>query len=307
MEIIQGLENLGQKENSVVSLGTFDGIHLGHQKIISTVLEAAKKEKLKSTLVTFDPHPRMVLNSKKDNVTKLLTTTAEKLKLIEEHGIDRVVVINFSNTISNYPYKDFVKDILIDKIGMEHLVIGYDHAFGKDRKGNFDSVLPLSKELGFKLTKVEPYFLEGTAVSSSVVRKYLDLGKVRVASLYLGRFYSLQGRVVHGDGRGKKMSFPTANIEPESENKIIPMNSVYAIDAVVKGERMKAMMNIGYRPTFENRTYTLEANIFGLNEDIYDETITVYFKKRLRHEIKFSSVEELINQLKIDKEDSLKL
>jgi len=190
MEIIQGLENLGQKENSVVSLGTFDGIHLGHQKIISTVLEAAKKEKLKSTLVTFDPHPRMVLNSKKNNVTKLLTTTAEKLKLIEEHGIDRVVVINFSNTISNYPYKEFVKDILIDKIGMEHLVIGYDHAFGKDRKGNFDSVLPLSKELGFKLTKVEPYFLEDTAVSSSVVRKYLDLGKVRVASLYLGRFYS---------------------------------------------------------------------------------------------------------------------
>jgi len=307
MEIIEGLNNISEKSASVITIGTFDGIHLGHLKILEKVLQVAKKSGLQSTLVTFKTHPKVVLNNSLNDSVKLLASTDEKLEILDNLGIDKVVVVDFNTDIANFTYQDFVEKILIQKLDMKHLVIGHDHAFGKGRAGNFETLTKLSNEKDFKLTRIEPHFVEDKPASSSVVRNYLALGKVRVASLYFGRHYTLTGVVVHGDGRGKKMSFPTANLDIGECWKIVPMNGVYAIDVLIKGIRMKGMMNIGFRPTFENRGHALEAHIFELNEDIYDETITVYFKKRLRKEKKFSSVEELVKQLEIDKEQSLLL
>ncbi|KAA3617722.1 MAG: bifunctional riboflavin kinase/FAD synthetase [Calditrichaeota bacterium] len=307
MEIIEGINNISDKSASVVTIGTFDGIHLGHLKILEQVLKIGKDSGLQSTLVTFKTHPKVVLNSQLDNSVKLLASYDEKFELLEKLGIEKVLVIDFTKEIANLSHQQFVERILIDKLDMQHLVIGHDHAFGKNRSGNFESLTELSKEINFQLSRVEPHFVEDKPASSSVVRNYLGLGKVRVASLYLGRHYTLTGKVVHGDGRGKKMSFPTANLDIGECRKIVPMNGVYAIDVLLKGKRLKGMMNIGFRPTFENRGHTMEAHIFGLNEDIYNETITVYFKKRLRKEKKFSSVEELIKQLNLDKEQSLLL
>ncbi len=307
MEIIEGLKNISKKNASAITIGTFDGIHLGHLKILEKILGIAKESGLESTLVTFKTHPKVVLNNKLDDKVKLLASVEEKYELLKNFGIEKVVVVDFNKEISNVSFQDFVEKTLINKLDMKHLVIGYDHAFGKDRLGNFENLTALSKEKGFKLTRVEPHFVEDKPASSSVVRNYLALGKVRVASLYLGRHYTLTGNVVHGDGRGKTLSFPTANLDIGKCWKIVPMNGVYAIDVLVKGKRIKGMMNIGYRPTFENHGHTLEAHIFGLNEDIYNERITIYFKKRLRKEKKFSSVEELVKQLKLDKEQSLLL
>jgi riboflavin kinase / FMN adenylyltransferase len=307
MEIIRDLKNCTSEKASVITIGTFDGIHLGHLKILETLLKIGKDSKLVSTLVTFNTHPKVILNSELDNSVKLLSSMDEKFELLEKIGIEKVVVVDFTDHIANLSYQEFVQNILIDKLKMEHLVIGHDHSFGKGRGGNFETLSQLGQAKGFQLTRVEPHFVEDKPASSSVVRTFLGLGKVRVASLYLGRFYTLTGKVVHGDGRGKKMSFPTANLDVGACKKIIPMNGVYAIDVLVKGRRLKGMMNIGFRPTFENRGHTLEAHIFDLNEDIYDEIITVYFKKRLRKEQKFSSIEELIKQLKIDKDKSLLL
>lgn len=307
MEIIEGLKNISEKSTSVITIGTFDGIHLGHLKILEKVLEIAKSSSLQSTLVTFKTHPKVVLNNKLDNSVKLLASIDEKFEILEKLGIEKVIIVDFNMEIANFTYQYFVENILINKLDMNHLVIGHDHAFGKGRAGNYKTLSVLGKEKGFKLSRVEPHFVEEKPASSSVIRNYLNLGKVRVASLYLGRHYTLIGKVVHGDGRGKRMSFPTANLNIEECRKIVPMNGVYAIDVLVKNNRMKGMMNIGFRPTFENRGHTLEAHIFGLDEDIYEETITVYFKKRLRKEKKFSSAEELVKQLKIDKEKSLLL
>ncbi len=307
MEIDEGLKNISEKNASVITIGTFDGIHLGHLKILETVLEISKRRQLKSILVTFETHPKVVLNNKLDNSVKLLASGDEKITILEKLGIEKVVVIDFNTEIANYSYQDFVEKVLINKLKMQHLVIGHDHAFGRGRSGNFNTLSVLAKQREFGLTRVEPHYVEDKPASSSVVRNYLSLGKVRVASLYLGRHYTLTGLVVHGDGRGKKMSFPTANIDVGECQKIVPMNGVYAIDVLVKGNRMKGMMNIGFRPTFESKEHTLEVHIFGLNEDIYKETITVYFKKRLRKEKKFSSVEELVKQLNLDKEQSLLL
>lgn len=306
MEIIKGLENIQDKRESVVTLGTFDGLHAGHKKIIDKVVEVAKNTNIQSVLVTFEPHPRLVLNNSEKPI-QLLSTIDEKIEILSSFKLDSVVIVNFDKEFANKSYQDFVEKILIDKFGLKHLVIGYDHHFGKDREGNFNSLKELAKQHNFAVTKVDPLYIEDTLVSSSLVRSCLREGKVRVASNFLGRQYKLKGVVVHGDGRGKKLKFPTANIEISDAHKIIPMNGVYAVDVLIKGQKHKGMMNIGFRPTFENNKHAIEVHIFELNENIYDENLTVYFKKRLRKEIKFSSQEELIKQLEIDKEKSLHL
>ena len=196
---------------------------------------------------------------------------------------------------------------MIGRLGLRHLVLGYDHHFGKNRKGNFDSLKELAKQFNFSINKVDPLYVDDAIVSSSLIRNYLLQGEVKLASAYLQRLYQIDGKVVKGDGRGKILSFPTANVELTDTHKIIPMNGVYAVDVELKKRKFKGMMNIGFRPTFEKKNYTLEVHLFGLNEDIYGDNLTIYFKKRLRGELKFSSQEELIKQLEIDKEKSLRL
>ena len=306
MEIVKGLENIREKRESVITLGTFDGLHAGHKKIIDKVVEAANNANIQSVLVTFEPHPRLVLNNSKEPI-RLLSTIEEKIEILSSFKLDTVIIVDFDKEFANNSYQDFVEKILIDQLGMKHLVIGYDHHFGKNRKGNFSSLKELAAQHGFSITKVNPLYVEDTLVSSSLVRSCLREGKVRVASNFLGRQYKLKGVVVQGDGRGKKLTFPTANIEIIDIHKIIPMNGVYAVDVMIKGQQHKGMMNIGFRPTFENNKHAVEVHIFGLDENIYNEKLTVYFKKRLRKEIRFSSKEELIKQLEIDKEKSLHL
>jgi riboflavin kinase/FMN adenylyltransferase len=304
MDIINGLENISEQKPSVITMGTFDGLHNGHTKIIEQVVQIAEKDNLKSILLTFEPHPQLVLKNKIPDV-QLLSTIEEKLELLKKFQLDLVIVIEFNREFSQYPYQDFVKEILISKLKMNHLVIGYDHHFGKNREGNIESVQNLSQNLGFKVSKVEPLYNGDQLISSSLIRQLIARGEMDDAARYLGRLYPIKGTVIRGDGRGKKMSFPTANMAVENKHKIVPGDGVYAVDVEVLNKPFKGMMNIGERPTFS--TYkALEVNIFGLDNDIYEEKITVKFKKRLRDEIKFSSVDELVNQLKSDKEQSLK-
>jgi len=306
MEIIRGLENIRENKNSVITLGTFDGLHVGHKKIIDKVVEVAENKRLQSVLLTFEPHPRLVLNSS-DKSIRLLSTIDEKVDILRSFKLDVVIVINFSREFSNKSYKDFLKNILIDQLNMKHLVLGYDHHFGKNREGNFNSLKKMEQEFNFSIDKVEPFYMDNILVSSSLIREQLLKGDVSQASVYLKRPYEIKGTVVRGAGRGKNLSFPTANIRILDQHKIIPGNGVYAVDVELKGSKYKGMMNIGYRPTFNDSVHTIEVHIFGLNENIYDENLTVYFKKRLRGELKFSSREELIKQLEIDKKESLHL
>lgn len=304
MEIIKGLENIRGVQESIVTLGTFDGFHVGHRKLIDRVLVEAGKQNRESVLVTFEPHPQLVLKNKKQEI-RLLTSIDEKLGLLNSCLIDKAVIIEFNKEFSQKSYRDFVKKILIDKIKMKHLIVGYDSHFGKNRKGNIETLNELASELDFKVSKVEPYYHNEQIISSSLIRNLILEGKLQEASSYLGRNYSLSGSVIPGDGRGKKLSFPTANIKPDNEHKLIPLDGVYAVDVNVINENFKGMLNIGNRPTFSTN-HAIEVNVFGLQEDVYNKKITIHFKKRLRKEKKFSSREELVNQLKIDKEESLK-
>lgn len=304
MEIIKGLENISGVKESVVTLGTFDGLHLGHKKIIDQVIGAAKSQDLESVLVTFEPHPQLVLNNKTKEI-RLLTTVVEKIEVLKDYNLKKIIIIKFDQEFSQKSYLDFVKEILIEKIKMKHLIVGYDSHFGRNRKGNIETLYEIASELDFKVSKVDPLYHHEQIISSSLIRELIRNGQLEQAASFLGRYYALSGKVVAGDGRGKKLSFPTANIIPTDEHKVIPLNGVYAVNVEIKKQKLKGMINIGKRPTFKTN-HAIEVNIFGLQDDIYDEIITIQFKKRLREEIKFSSEEELVSQLIIDKEESLK-
>lgn len=304
MNVINGLENIQNMRSSVLTMGTFDGLHVGHAKIMDQVTDISEKQNIDSVLLTFEPHPQLILKNKTKEV-KLLSTLDEKLELLKNFNLNKVIIATFDSKLSQIDYQSFVKEFLIDRIKMKHLVIGYDHHFGKNRQGNNNSIKELSDTLGFILTKVDPLYQNEQLISSSLIRDLILNGEMQEASIYLGRLYSISGKVVHGDGRGKDLSFPTANIEVNSEHKIIPKQGVYAVNVHVHQQQFKGMMNIGERPTFA-ADKALEVNLFGLQTDIYGAEITVEFKKRLRSEIKFSTTNELINQLKMDKEESLK-
>ncbi|MEJ2542518.1 MAG: bifunctional riboflavin kinase/FAD synthetase [Calditrichaceae bacterium] len=308
MEIITGLDHLKSDSTCAVTIGTFDGLHLGHKKIIEKLNSIAREKNLCSTLVTFDPHPKIVLKQSDDFHISILTTLDEKKELLAKAGIDRVIIIRFSREFASQSYEQFVKNILIEKIGAQAIVVGYDHAFGKNREGNFNNLKVLSKKYQFELQKVDPIKIEGEIISSSLIRKAIGEGEVDKASHYLGRYYSYSGKVVPGDSRGKQLHFPTANIYNDNQNKQIPASGVYAVDVKYKDSIFKGMLNIGNRPTFGLKgEYTIEVHIHNFNKDIYNENLTVLFKKRLRNEKKFDSVDALIAQLEIDKQNSLKL
>jgi riboflavin kinase/FMN adenylyltransferase len=308
MEIITGLNHFNSGKGCVVTVGTFDGLHLGHKKIIEKVNTIARNKNLCSTLVTFDPHPKIVLKQNDNFHITILTTLDEKKQLLSETGIDRLIVIKFDKTFASQSYKQFVKNILLDQIGAKVIVIGHDHAFGKNREGNFDNLKMLSKNYRFDLQKVDPVEIDGEIISSTLIRNAITDGDVELARKYLGRYYNYSGKVVPGDSRGKQLNFPTANIFHGNENKQIPRDGVYAVDVGYKGSIYKGMLNIGKRPTFGLQgDYTIEVHIHNFNKDIYNEDLTIFFKKRLRNEIKFDSVDALIAQLEIDKQNSLML
>ncbi|NOX89643.1 MAG: bifunctional riboflavin kinase/FAD synthetase [Calditrichaeota bacterium] len=306
MKIIRGLENFKTDQPCAVTIGTFDGIHRGHRLIIEKLIKSARDRHLHSVLITFDPHPRQVLLGSER--VKLLTTLDEKLKLLQKFDLDWVGVLNFDRKLSELPYERFVKEILLKKLKMRVLVIGYDHGFGKNRRGTYESLKQLSEELNFELYRVNPLSTGEHIIKSSHIRELLLKGAVAEAEKLLGHRYFLSGKVIRGRLLGKKLQFPTANLKLPEPAKLIPMNGVYAVDVEVDNKLFKGMLNIGYRPTFNHSTTrSIEVHIHDFSEDIYDKTITVFFKKRLRDEIKFRDLTSLKKQLKIDKEKSLKI
>ena len=306
MEIIRGLEQLKPEEGCVATVGTFDGVHPGHIKLINRLIELGESKKLRTTLVTFYPHPKLVVGSAKN--VRLLTTIEEKIELLEKTGLQRLVIIPFNREFSRLSYEQFVRNILLDKLGTRSLVIGYDHAFGHDREGNYERLKELGRELNFSVERVEPFRLGDQIVGSTLIRQTLTEGRVDEAAEMLNRLYSISGKVVHGSARGKLLHFPTANVEVDNENKLIPADGVYAVDVLYKGQTYKGMLNIGCRPTFKNgKQHVIEVHIIDFNQSIYDETLTIAFKKRLRDEKKFDSKEALIEQLEKDRAESLQI
>ena len=294
------LENVERDLNSVITVGTFDGVHAGHRAIMDKLIEKAEQRQARSVVVTFDPHPREIINPG-DAGIKLLTTLPERCEILEELGIDSMVVIPFDRDFSLLSSEEFIRDIIFDKIGVSEFVIGYDHHFGKDREGTIETIEELGEELGFDAYVVSKKEVGERTVSSTAIRKTLsEEGDVQEAARMLQRPYRLNGMVVHGDKRGKELGYPTANIKPEDARKIIPKIGVYAVKVRVEGTWYAGMMNIGMRPTFNGDEQTLEVHLFEFSNDIYGKEVQVRFIERLRPEKEFGGKEELIEQLKQD-------
>ncbi|WP_375578097.1 bifunctional riboflavin kinase/FAD synthetase [Marivirga tractuosa] len=306
MIVHDGFENLEGIKNAVVTIGTFDGIHLGHQEIISRIIELAKSVDGETALVTFWPHPRYVLSSNHEDM-KLLTTFDEKAEILAQLGLDHIVRINFTKEFSQWTSEQFIQRIIISALHTKRLVIGYDHRFGKDREGGFEHLKKHSDRYGFQVEEISKQTIDDVGISSTKIRNAVDAGKVELAHDFLGRFYEINGEVVSGDKIGKTLGFATANIKIEESYKLVPADGAYAVIAEIKSKQYKAMLNIGYRPTVDGKSKKIEANLFDFSDEIYGEKIKISFIKRLRDEIKFDSKDELSNQLQKDKEKAMQI
>jgi len=290
----------------VVTIGTFDGVHFGHQSIFNKMKSEAKKINGETIVITFFPHPRIVLGLDSGNL-RFINTQERKINRIEESGIDHLIIVTFSKQFAGLSSYNFIKDLVVEKIKPVKLITGYDHHFGKDRSGSFDELSKLGKEFGFSVEKVDEQKTNDLTVSSTKIRKLLNSGKVSAANLLLGYEYSITGKVVKGNAIGRDLGFPTANIEIADEYKLIAAVGVYACRINWMGNNYKGMSNIGYRPTLNHGELTIEVNIFEFDEQIYDEQITISFVERMRDEHKFENMEALITQLTKDKKAALKL
>lgn len=306
MEVVFGLNKVLTGKKSVLTVGTFDGIHLGHREIIKEMLYLAKEKDRTSTLLTFEPHPKTVVQDSPYKL-KLLTTLEEKLQILHDIGLERVIIAKFTREFSEMNYKLFVEDILLKRLGASDIIIGYDHSFGRNRIGNFRELENLSNIFSFGLREVGPFKIDNQTVSSSRIRDYIDDGKVDSATRMLGHYYSIEGIVIKGEGRGQRLTFPTANLMIENQNKLTPKEGVYVVQCEVLGDSYRGMANIGYKPTFGGVSRTVEVHIFDFKEDIYGEKISIKFIERLRDEIKFNDEKQLIKQLEIDKKNSFKI
>jgi riboflavin kinase / FMN adenylyltransferase len=307
MNLARQISEIPFDKNSTITVGTFDGVHIAHQKIIKEVVARARQSNGRSVVVTFEPHPREIIAHAGSSI-QLLTTLLERQELCEQLGIDWFVVINFDKAFSNQNFRDFYKIYLINGIGMNLVVEGYDHHWGKNREGTIESLVALAKEFEFEVINIEPFIYNGTAVNSSLIRNDLLLGKVELAAELLGRPYNLSGKVVTGDRRGRLLGYPTANIELDSPKKLVPDNGIYFVNVHVGTEKYFGMASIGIRPTFQTTgTRTIEVHILDFDKDIYENTIRIGFLRRLRSEFKYDSVEQLIQQMHKDRELSKNL
>ena len=297
MLLITDLNNLSAKiSNSIITLGNFDGLHLGHQELIRMIIGRAKETGAVSIVVTFRPHPLKILAPEK--CPPLISIYEEKIRLFEELGIDVLVKIPFTLDFAAMPPEDFVKNILCGKLGAKEILVGANYRFGKGRQGNVQTLREFGKKYGFSVNEVEQVSLMGEVISSTKIRDLLKNGEVEHASRLLGRNYAISGIVVKGDGRGRALGFPTANIAPK--HAIIPADGVYAVRLFVRDRSYEGIANIGSRPTFNKQGLTIEVNVFNFDEDIYGEDISLYFIKRIREEKKFESVDALIQQINAD-------
>jgi riboflavin kinase/FMN adenylyltransferase len=301
MKIYDGIEQFNRLPKAIVTSGTFDGVHVGHQKILRKLTQLAGNTGGESVVITFWPHPRLVLHADSKDL-KLLSTFDEKAALLEQAGIDHLIKIAFTKEFSRLSSTEFIQKILIDAIGTAYLVIGYDHRFGKNREGSFEHLMANKEKWGFEVEEISRQDVENVGVSSSRIRTALANGQAEIAAEYLGRPYSFTGTVVEGDQIGRSLGFPTANIFIAESYKLIPADGVYAVQVKWNGKAYKGMLNIGHRPTVGGRRRTVEVHVFDLNENLYDAELTVFLIKQIRTEMKFESLEQLKQQLFQDKQ-----
>ena len=308
MQVLFNVESIVKDEKSSVTLGTFDGLHYAHQTIIKKTLEEAKKNFGRSVIITFNTHPKVVIDNSKTQM--LLLTNEEKIKLIQDLNLspDILLFLNFDKQFSNISYIDFFENLIIKKIGVKNLILGYDHGFGFRREGGLQYLERVSSKYNFDLRVVGEIAVQGKSVKSTNIRQFLLEGKIEQANLLLGWNYFISGLIVEGMKRGRTIGFPTANISVGDPLKIIPKNGVYLVKAKLDDENYFGFVNIGFRPTFEsNKELSIEVNIFDFNKDIYGKNMTIEFIEYIRDEIKFNSVDELKKQINNDKEICLKI
>ncbi|MCX7907999.1 MAG: bifunctional riboflavin kinase/FAD synthetase [Ignavibacteria bacterium] len=303
MNVFWGIAEAIFEPNHILTVGTFDGVHLGHQKILARLNEIAKIKNGLSLIITFEPHPQFVVRRPEKEPIKLLTTIEERLKLFAKFNIDRVLVIPFTKEFSETTAENFVTEILYKKIGFSHILVGYDHFFGKNREGNFELLEKLSKKLSFEVERIPAYITNEITISSTKIRNALLQNQIEFANKLLGYDYFIQGTVVPGDGRGTTMGFPTANIKFNDEHKLVPTNGVYLVYSLINDKIIFGMANLGFRPTFyTDRKKILEVHFLDFSSNLYGKTINVHFLKYLRSEQKFNSIDDLLIQLNKDKE-----
>ena len=301
MKISRSLQEFQVDKPVVLTQGTFDGVHLGHEKILKRIINRAKEINGESVLLTFYPHPRLVLFPD-DNQLRLITTLEERFEILREMGLDQVVVLPFTKELSRVRAEEYVRDILVQQLNMKVFIIGYDHRFGRNREGSIEDILSMSETFEFEVEEISRQDIEESTVSSSKIRKALLSGDVHKARTYLGRDFTLEGKVVHGMARGNVLGYPTANIQVNDPFKLIPGNGVYAVQVEYSGKTYGGMLNIGDNPTFDDASWSIEVNIFNFNEDIYGQQLRLYFVERMRDELKFDSSKQLRQQLDQDKE-----
>jgi riboflavin kinase/FMN adenylyltransferase len=290
------------KRNAVITIGTFDGVHIGHQKIIEQLNALKSAESDVSMILTFFPHPRRVLDQSND--IKMLTTMEEKTRLLENFGLDHLIVEPFTPEFSRLTALEFVRDILVNRLSLKKLVIGYDHHFGRNREGNFEQLKEFGELYGFEVIEIPAQTIESVSVSSTKVRKAIEAGELKTANSYLGYPYRLTGDIVKGQGLGRKLNFPTINLQVEEDYKLIPAKGVYAVKVRISEKEVLGMMNIGFRPTVGGNGRTIEIHLLDFKGDLYGQRLQVDVLDRLRDEQKFESVEALTAQLKIDEENT---
>ena len=307
MIVHEGYENI-KLVKPIVTLGIFDGVHRGHRSLLDKLVLRAREEKGESVVITFSPHPRLVLEKDHLNLS-FLTTLEEKKTLLEKANVDHLIILEFNKAFSNIHACDFIKNILVMKLGTTHLIIGYNHHFGWGGEGDFNTIKLCSESLNFRVEQVQGFLTEEGAISSSLIRKALLKGQIDEANSLLGYSYSVTGTVVGGKQIGRLIGFPTANIKPDDEFKLIPGNGVYAVDVKLGGKSFPGMMSIGTNPTVNSdlRLRSIEVHILNFDEVVYGKKITVTFRKRLRDEMKFDNTEQLTEQMGIDKMNTLKL
>lgn len=306
MKVHYDIDALPRFRNAVITIGTFDGVHMGHRQIIDKLKSEARAVDGETVIITFHPHPRKVVSSAILGI-RLINTLEERISLLEAFGIDHLVVVPFTDAFANQPAEDYVKNFLVEKFHPHSIIIGYDHRFGRDRLGDYRLLEKRSTEYQYTLKEIPKHILDDISISSTNIREAILHNDISTANKLLGYDFFFSGVVVHGDKLGRKLGYPTANLKVQDEEKIIPGNGIYAVYAQPEGypEKLKGMMSIGFRPTVDGKKRVIEVNIFDFDKEIYDQTLKVFVKKYLREEIKFNGLEELVKQIDQDKVNSL--
>lgn len=305
LKIYSNLSEFNSTKKTFVTIGTFDGVHLGHQKVIKKLVKNAKKENATSVLLTFFPHPRMVLQ--KDIGIKLINTIDERIELLDKLGLEVLIIQPFTNEFSKQTALDFVRNTLVNNLNISKLVIGYDHRFGKNREGDFEQLEEYGHTYNFRVKEISQKDINDIAVSSTKIRNAIDNYEIKKANNYLGYHFMLTGEVVEGKNLGEKIGFPTANLRIQETYKLIPKTGAYIVKTTIENNTIFGMMNIGYRPTVNGENQTIEIHFFDFNQDLYGKTLQIEVLSFLRNEQKFESIEDLKHQLKSDKEKSLEI